>query len=188
MINNIDYFNYSATTTGAVESLDQYKELVVAFGNSGQPIIVKNTLGFTPTFRNEDYGTWEINYDNASIATDTQKFFSANCALDASNNFRVASINANYYGHNDALFACAIMENSDDNPGLYGEPPVSPAPNNYDYLDFRYYDGTVATATSQHTAGVYFIPFFDFLMVLGAFCFTVLMTWFVYRLLYDRRK
>ena len=190
MINNIDYLNYNATTTGAVSQQDFYRELIVKFTGYKPPIVVKNTLGFTPTFTTIDDGVYGINYNNASIATDTQKVFTGSCAVDAGNSARLFLVKDNFSStdtnapqQNNAIFACV----NPVDPNLL-DAPILTATDQYDILDFRYYDGTIATATSEHVTGQVYIPFADFLLVAITLSFTILAVWFTYSLLYKKRK
>jgi hypothetical protein len=59
------------------------------------------------------------------------------------------------------------------------------------FTDYIYYTATTtesATASSTVITASMFIPFFDYLLVLTGFCFTILFVWFCHYMLYTRKK
>lgn len=57
-------------------------------------------------------------------------------------------------------------------------------------IDYIYYHATTSDeiGATNYIDGYIFIPFFDYLLVLSVFAFTILAVWFSFYLLYPRKN
>lgn len=196
---------------------DNYKSLIVKLKATSSTIIY-NDLGYTPTITENGTGSYGINYNNALITDQNKKFFIFNCSGgegQAIGRVPILEDNLNSDGSfdyqlNNVWFGCGDTGNSLND---YQTPPDN---NQYDYFEFRYY-ATATTPTTTTATGTFSdlietigiigtstllststgitsfsylitIPFFDYFLVLSVLCFTVLMVWFAFYLLYPRKK